>query len=113
MKVVPLEMYEHFMATVRPQNDGPGTASSRDPVESIIERPEHMEIDPASPQISANSNGQQPEADVVKDNESVVNTFPEWKEYSDKSTQTEPKKFTRSKRPNQRRNGGTKRRRRR
>ena len=113
MKVVPLEMYEHFMASVRSPNNEQEPSSSRDTEESALDQQDHMEVDPGSPQVSSNSNGQPEELVMAKDNNSQVNTFPEWKEYSDKSTQTEPKKRTRSKKTNQRYNGKTKRRRRR
>ena len=73
MRVVPLELYEHFMSSARSNEN----RLSRDQEESI--KPVDMEIDTVN------------EPEPVQDTgvpEGEVNTFPEWKEFSEKSVQT-------------------------
>ena len=88
MKVVPVQLYEHLMSSVRHDS-----STSPDQQPSIKQDPEPMEVESA--EMDVNANGQK--ADTSE--QEHFNTFPEWKEFTDQSTQTFPQ--------NQRRQGNS------
>ena len=87
MRVIPVEMYDQCMTLMKARSEDP-------PEPTVADPPPHtdsMDVD-AAPPINLPDDSKNLPPDEPKDppNKSIQSNFPEWKEFSDKSTYTEP-----------------------
>ena len=96
MRVIPQDMYDQLIKSVKAQSGDTVEPMEEDPP-NCKEVPADLLTDPGlnptpSAQETPKSEGTKEEAGAPEEvpHKSEASTFPEWKEFSDKTTQTEP-----------------------